>query len=69
MYYFIDADYEKPIKDNNPWVIAYFLLFIICGSMFLLNLFICVVFLNYHIAEKNARNKYLTENQAKWIEL
>ena len=52
MYIFVDADEKGPLKDNNTWMIIYFLVFIIIGSMFLLNLFIGVIFLNYHIAEK-----------------
>jgi len=62
MYHFVDADDFGPKKDANTWMIGYFLVFILLGSMFLLNLFIGVIFLNYHIAEKAAKNQYLSEN-------
>ena len=56
MYEFIDGYEDGPNKDSNQWVIFYFVVFILIGSMFLLNLFIGVIFLNYHIAEKKAKN-------------
>jgi len=40
MYYYVDADENGPMKDKNGWMIVYFIVFIIIGSMFLLNLFI-----------------------------
>ena len=47
----------------------YFVIFIFIGSMFLMNLFIGVVQLNYHLADKAAKNKFLTDDQTKWIEV
>lgn len=40
----------------------YFVVFIFVGSMFLLNLFIGVVQLNFMLAESAAKNKYLTDD-------
>ena len=51
-----------PILNNVPYVsFAYFVLFIFVGSMFLLNLFIGILFLNYKLAEKKSKNNYLTD--------
>jgi hypothetical protein len=61
MFNFIDADDNGPKYNNNLYMIAYFMVFIFIGSMFLLNLFIGVIFLNYHIAEKKAKNEFLTD--------
>lgn len=62
LFYFIDASNEGPVKDSQPWIFLYFLVFIFFGSMFLLNLFIGVIFLNYRLAENVAKNKYLTDS-------
>lgn len=40
----------------------YFVVFLFVGSMFLLNLFIGVVQLNFMLAESAAKNKYLTDD-------
>ena len=48
----------------------YFLVFIIIGSFFLLNLFIGVIFLNFNKSQKfDNSNIMITKNQAKWIEM
>lgn len=62
MYRFIDAGDEYPIKDNYVYMALYFVIFIFVGSLFLINLFVGVIFLNYHMAEKKAKNEFLTEN-------
>ena len=41
---------------------VYFIIFNILGSMFLLNLFVGVIFMNYVAAEKNAKNTNLTDD-------
>jgi len=61
MYELVDADDNGPNLDNSEYMIAYILVFILLGSMFLLNLFLGVIFLNYHIAEKKAKHKYITD--------
>lgn len=65
LFYFIDASSEGPVKDNYPLMILFFVVFIFVGSMFLLNLFIGVIFLNYRLAEHAAKNKYLTDSQSR----
>jgi len=62
IYNYIDAGEQGPYRNNNEWVIYYFIIFILFGSMFLLNLFIGVVFLNYHMAEKKAKSKILNDH-------
>lgn len=60
MYDFIDAgddQFTGPIKDNNPYMFFYFMIFIFIGALFLINLIIGVLFLNYRIAEQLAKNK------------
>ena len=47
----------------------YFVVFILVGTLFLVNLFVGVVQLNYLLADKAAKSKFLTESQSKWIEV
>ncbi len=67
MYDFIDSQRDDdnsggaPVKNNNGYVFLFFMCFIFVGALFLLNLFIGIIFLNYRIAEKLAKNKYLTD--------
>jgi len=57
----VDGENQGPEKDSNRLFMLYFLVFIFIGAMFLINLFIGVVQLNYHLAEKAAKSKFLTE--------
>ncbi|EGR33344.1 hypothetical protein IMG5_055680, partial [Ichthyophthirius multifiliis] len=66
---FVDADENGPKKDNYYWFIIYVIVFILIGSMFLLNLFVAIMSLNYNLAAEKAKNEFLTEEQAQWIEL
>ena len=55
MIFFMDAGDDEnsaPIINNNPYTFIFFVVFIFVGSLFLLNLFIGILFLNYRIAEK-----------------
>ena len=68
MFNFVDAtklgdDGENlgPEKDGNRLFMLYFMVFLFIGSMFLINLFVGVVQLNYHIADKAAKSKFLSE--------
>ena len=47
----------------------YFITFIIVGSLFLWNLFVGVIFFNYHLAEKREKSKLLTDDQVRWIDI
>lgn len=60
LLYFIDAGPDGPIKDNNPEFFWFFLFFILIGSILLINLFIGVILVNFHIAEESARDSNFT---------
>lgn len=60
MYNFIDGSESGPVKDNQTWFMWYFVVFILVGSLFLLNLFIGVILVNYHIAEELSKHQFLT---------
>lgn len=60
LLYFIDAGTNGPIKDNNPEFFWFFLFFILIGSILLINLFIGVILVNFHIAEESARDSNFT---------
>ena len=47
----------------------YFVIFVSISSLFLMNLFVGVISLNYSIADKKAKSKYLTDDQQRWIEM
>lgn len=64
-----DGENLGPEKDGNRLFMLYFMVFLFIGSMFLINLFVGVVQLNYHIADKAAKSKFLSEKQAQWIEV
>ena len=70
--YFLNLIINKKgsVKNSSTYMAYYFLIFILIGSMFLINLFAGVIFLNYHDAEKKEKkNKELTEDQQKWTEV
>ncbi|CAK63561.1 unnamed protein product (macronuclear) [Paramecium tetraurelia] len=69
MYWFIDADESGPIKGAQLQFSWYFIVFILVGSILLMNLFIGVILVNYHLAEEASRDKILTQPQVDWIEL
>ena len=51
---------------------VYFIAFILIGSYFLLNLLVGVIFYNFNKAKRNEQNKsllFLTEEQAKWLNI
>jgi len=45
-----------------PYVSYYYISFIVVGALFLVNLFIGVIFLNYIIAQQKEKNKFLTND-------
>jgi len=77
MFAFIDSgnindlgETTGPILNNSRLsVYGFFLIFIFVGTFFLVNLFVGVIQLNYHLAEEAAKNKYLSDDQTKWIEV
>lgn len=63
---------EGPSKDHYPAIQYYFIAFILIGSYFLLNLLVGVIFFNFNKAKRNEQNKnllFLTEEQAKWLNI
>ncbi len=69
VWWFVDGTENGPIKDNNTYFMLYFVAYLFIGSMFLINLFVGVIFLNYHIAINKAKNAFLTDQQSNWMEL
>ena len=63
IWYFIDASDNGPSPNSNFWFIAYFIVFIFIGSLFLLNLFVAIMSFNYNLASKKSKNQDLTEPQ------
>ena len=56
--------------NSSTYMAYFFIIFIVIGSLFLLNLFVGVIFLNYHKAEKKEeKRKGLSHDQIKWIEM
>eukprot|EP00826_Nyctotherus_ovalis_P043544 TRINITY_DN4598_c0_g3_i1.p1 TRINITY_DN4598_c0_g3~~TRINITY_DN4598_c0_g3_i1.p1 ORF type:complete len:690 (-),score=158.09 TRINITY_DN4598_c0_g3_i1:567-2636(-) len=72
----VDCDEEDkgPIKNGRWYYAYYFVAFIFIGAMFLLNLFVGVMFLNFAKAQKAATTSsygsvLVTEDQLNWIEI
>ena len=59
-----------PIEDDNKLFAGfYFVVFLLIGSFFLINLFVGVIFLEFTRAEKreNQMQKFLTPTQQQWV--
>lgn len=74
MYEAIDSatSDEGPTKDNSPMFAIFYIIFILVGSFFFVNLFIGVIFYEFNNARKNEQKKnsfFRTEEQQKWIEM
>lgn len=65
----MDADDDGPTFNNSAYMQYYIYVFLLAGTYFLVNLFVGVIQLNYNIAARKAKNKYLTDDQSRWIEL
>ncbi|KAL4480370.1 hypothetical protein ABPG74_020886 [Tetrahymena malaccensis] len=72
MYQAIDSNTADvgPVKDNYIQISYFYMIFILVGSFFLINLFVGVIFLNFNEAQKNEKQSslFLTEEQKRWIE-
>ncbi|KAM8933515.1 sodium channel protein type 2 subunit alpha-like [Pelodytes ibericus] len=70
MYAAIDSrqEDEQPIYENNRYMYLYFVVFIIFGSFFTLNLFIGVIIDNFNQQKKKIRGQdiFMTEEQKKY---
>jgi hypothetical protein len=62
MFYFVDGDLPEsgPSYHASEHMVYFFIFFIVVGSMFLTNLFVGVISLNYNMAEEKVKNKDLT---------
>jgi len=59
---------EQPKRETNPWVPIFFIIFILFGSLFILNLFVGVVIGTFNNEKKNiGKYSLLTETQKEWI--
>ena len=67
MFYALDfTGVDKgPTMNNSQLSMAYFVVFIIVGSFFLLNFFIGVLFLEYNKAQKEEQRGY-SESDLHW---
>jgi hypothetical protein len=58
-----------PVQDYNPYMSIYFLIVMITGSLFIMNMFVGVVIDNFNkIKEKEELgSSYVTEDQRQWL--
>lgn len=68
LLYFKDGTINGPIKDYNPEMFWFFASFILIGSILLINLFIGVILVNFHIAEENSRDQNFSGEQLYWLD-
>ena len=60
---FVEATYDGPRRNHiNILPLVIIILFIFIGSMFLLNLFTGVLFLNYKLAESAAKDSFMSSD-------
>mmetsp|Transcript_20021 Transcript_20021/g.3274 ORF Transcript_20021/g.3274 Transcript_20021/m.3274 type:complete len:80 (+) Transcript_20021:156-395(+) len=63
---------EAPVKNNSPYFAYYFVVFILVGSFFFLNLFIGVIFDKFNQAksdESSLAMLILPKRQLFWVDL
>lgn len=61
---FIDGGDDGPIRNNSAYFAFFFAVFIFVGGFFSINLFSAIMSFNFDIAQKKAKNKYLTDDQS-----
>lgn len=65
----VDIDYD-PVEYNKIEWAAFFMLFMVVGSLFMLNLFVSIVVNTYYSEkEKLFRNDLLTKYQKTWLQI
>eukprot|EP01065_Artemidia_motanka_P019341 TRINITY_DN22979_c0_g1_i1.p1 TRINITY_DN22979_c0_g1~~TRINITY_DN22979_c0_g1_i1.p1 ORF type:complete len:1900 (+),score=689.80 TRINITY_DN22979_c0_g1_i1:56-5701(+) len=72
MYRTIDAKAvdQGPERDSNRFAGIYFMVFVVIGSFFVMNLFVGVVIHNYNIEKRLVEGlNLLSTEQVKWIEM
>ena len=60
LLYFKDGSENGQVLNYNPEMFWFFAAFILIGSILLINLFIGVILVNFHIAEEKSRDPTLT---------
>jgi hypothetical protein len=63
---------KGPDQDNYRIITLYFILFIVIGSFFLLNLFVGVIFFHFNLAQKKEKARgsfFLSDEQLGWIDI
>jgi len=60
---------QQPIRDSRPFYAIYFVLFVLVGSFFVLNLFVGVIIDKFNeMKEKNeGKSIFLTDRQVQWL--
>lgn len=53
--------HKQPQREANLYAYIYFVIFIVCGSFFTLNLFIGVIIDNFNMLKKKVSNKTITK--------
>lgn len=74
MYQGIDSDVDAygPTENGNQIYSLFYVIFLVIGSLFLLNLFVGALCYNFEKAQKNEKSggiTFMTPDQAKWIEM
>ncbi|XDV36595.1 hypothetical protein PO909_006341, partial [Leuciscus waleckii] len=67
MYHGLDAvgiD-QQPVKNNNPWMLLYFISFLLIVSFFVLNMFVGVVVENFHKCRQHQEVEEFQRRQEK----
>jgi hypothetical protein len=52
-----------PVKDNNQWAVVLFVVFIVIGSFFCVNLFVAMISMNFHLSQEKIKSKILSKEQ------
>lgn len=72
MWNAVDATevHQVPRRDNSPGFVGFFILFMIIGSLFILNLFVGVVINTFNVEkEKLSNNNKMTDLQKEYVEV
>mmetsp|Transcript_58370 Transcript_58370/g.186060 ORF Transcript_58370/g.186060 Transcript_58370/m.186060 type:complete len:1610 (+) Transcript_58370:485-5314(+) len=73
MYDGVDATEvdEQPVRDNDPYMCIFFVLFLIVGSFFVLNLFVGVTIDKFNEMKEKQEGKsvFLTQEQRNWVSI
>ena len=72
MYAGVDAVGKDvaPVRDANEWNALFFILWIVIGGMFLINLFVGVIVDTYtDVKEEADGSKLMTESQRQWVQV